>query len=168
VNEINAKISSTPFDAPASNFTDPTTIGGFIAAKLNDIQRSTRRTLQGLVGARNICIESILVDVSRQAVSKGSTPSIDITVWDEERRFPRDITGAEVFFKAKVNLASPVLVINEEAIVVDGPTGQAQARLTAQDTATVQRLSAQVVIILPGTGILVSPPFIFDIQDSVL
>lgn len=168
VTEMNEKLTQTPFDAPAVNFGDPTTFGGYVLSKLNDIQRSTRRTLQGLVGARNICIESIEVDVARQSVAKGSTPSIDITVWDEERRFPRDITGGRVFFKAKVNLASQVLIIDREAQIVDGPTGMAQVHLLAQDTATAQRLTGQIVVILPGTGVLVSPPFVFDIQDSVL
>lgn len=168
VTSINERLTQTPFDAPAINFGDPATFGGFVLSKLNDIQRSTRRLLQGLVGARNVVVESIAVDVARQSVAKGSTPSIDITVWDEERRFPRDITGGRVFFRAKVNLASPVLIIDEEAQIVDGPTGQAQAHLTAQDTATAQRLSGQIVVILPGTGVLVSPPFVFDIQESVL
>lgn len=168
VNEINGKLTATPFDALAASFSNPQTIGGFLFEKLNDIQRSTRRLLVGLVGARNLVIESIVVDVARQSVPKGSTPAIDITIWDEERRFPRDISGGQVFFKAKVNLASPVLIINEEAEIVDGPTGQARAKLSSSDTATPARLSGQIVVILPGTGILVSPPFIFDISDSVL
>jgi hypothetical protein len=167
VNELNDK-TDIAFGAPAGSFTDPATIGGFLFEKLNDIQKTVRRINAGIVGQRNVAIESIIIDVSKQAVAKGSTPSIDITIYDEERRFPLDISGAAVFFKAKINLASPVLLINRQAEIVDGPTGQARAKLTASDTATVQRVSAQIVADIPGTGILVSPAFFFDILDSVL
>jgi hypothetical protein len=167
VDELNSKVDIA-FGAPAGSFTDPSTIGGFIFEKLVDIQKNVRRINVGLVGTRNVVVEAIVVDVSRQAVPKGSTPSIDITVYDEERRFPLDISGGQVFFKAKVNLASPVLVIDQPAEIIDGPTGQARAKLTTTDTATAQRLSGQIVVIIPGTGTLVSPPFIFDVNESVL
>jgi len=167
VDELNAKVDIA-FGAPAASFTDPTTIGGFMFERLIDIQKTVRRINASIIGTRNVVVESIVVDVSRQSVAKGSTPSIDITIYDEERRFPLDISGAQVFFKAKVNLASPVLVIDRLAEIIDGPTGQARAKLTMTDTATAQRLAGQIVVILPGVGTLVSPAFVFDILDSVL
>lgn len=167
LNELNAKVDIA-FGAPANTFTDPATIGGFMLEKLVDIQKVTHRLLKGIVGTRNCVVESILVDVSRQSCPKGSTPAIDITIYDEERRFPIDISGCTVYMKAKVNLGSDVLVINQKAEIVDGPDGQARVRLTATETAIARRLSAQIVIQQPGAGILVSPPFIFDIEESVL
>jgi hypothetical protein len=167
VDELNAKVDIA-FGAPAASFTDPTTIGGFMFERLVDIQKHVRRINASIIGTRNVVVESIVVDVSRQAVARGSTPSIDITVYDEERRFPLDISGGQVFFKAKVNLASPVLVIDRLSEIIDGLTGQARAKLTTTDTATAQRLSGQIVVILPGVGTLVSPPFVFDVNESVL
>lgn len=167
VNELNNRVDIA-FGAPAGSFTDPATIGGFLLEKINDIQKQVRIIKSHAIGQRNVQIESILVDVSRQSVAKGSTPAIDITVYDADRRFPLDISGARIFLKVKVNLASPVLIIDREGVVIDGPTGQARVKLTAQDTAVPQRLSAQVVAEIPGTGTLLSPPFIFDILDSVL
>lgn len=167
VEELNAKVDIA-FGAPAGSFTDPATIGGFIFEKLVDIQKGTHRILRGIIGTRNVVVESILTDVSRQSAPKGSTPSIDITIYDEERRFPLDISGAAVFFKAKVNLQSQVLVIDQKAEIIDGPGGQARVRLNATETGIARRLSAQIVVQQPGSGILVSPPFIFDIEDSVL
>ena len=98
----------------------------------------------------------------------GSTPSIDITVFDEERRFPLNITGGRVFFKSKLNLESGVLVVDQEAEIINGEGGLARVKLSASDTDTVQRLVTQIVVELPGTGTLVSPAFFFDIEESVL
>jgi hypothetical protein len=167
LDELNEKVDIA-FGAPAGAFTDPLTIGGFIFEKLVDIQKTVRRTLRGIIGTRNCVVESILVDVSRQSVPKGSTPAIDITIYDEERRFPLDISGAVVSMKAKVNLGSSILVIDQEAEILSGPDGQARVRLTATETSIARRLSAQIVIEQPGVGILVSPPFIFDVEESVL
>lgn len=154
--------------APAASFTDPATIGGFIFERLNDIQKTVHVIRAGVQGQRAVCVESIIADVSAQSTPKGSTPSIDIVVYDADRRFPIDISGASVFFKAKINLASPILVIDRQGEVVDGPTGQARVKLIASDTAVARRLSTQIVLEIPGTGTLVSPPFFFDIQESVL
>lgn len=167
LNEINTRVD-VAFGAPAAQFTDPLTIGGFLFERLNDIQKTVRRMERGIVGTMNVVVESILTDVDSQAVPKGSTPSIDITIYDKDRRFPIDISGSEVYFRAKANLASPVLVINQPAEIIDGPGGHARAKLTSTDTAVPQRLSGQIVAIVPGTGTLVSPPFIFDINESVL
>jgi hypothetical protein len=167
LDELNAKVDIA-FGAPANAFTDPTTIGGFIFEKLVDIQKTAHRTLRGIIGTRNVVVESILVDVSRQSCPKGSTPAIDITIYDEERRFPLDISGCAVSMKAKVNLGSSVLVIDQDAEIISGPDGQARVRLTATETSIARRLSAQIVVQQPGTGTLVSPPFIFDIEESVL
>lgn len=167
LNDLNSRVDIA-FGAQAGQFIDPTTIGGFIFERLNDIQKTTHQLLRGIIGTKNVVVESIVNDVDTQAVPKGSTPSINITIYDTERRFPLDISGAEVSFKAKVNLASQVLVINEPAVIVDGPGGYARAKLTALDTAIARRLTAQIVVNIPGTGILVSPPFIFDVTDSVL
>jgi len=154
--------------APAGSFGDASTIGGFIFERLNDIQKSVHVIKAGIVGQKAVCIESIIADVSAQSTPKGSTPSIDITVYDADRRFPIDLSGAKIYFKAKVNLASAVLIIDREGEVVDGPTGQARVKLTSTDTAVAQRLTAEIVIEVPGTGTLVTPPFFFDIQESVL
>lgn len=167
VEELNSQVDIA-FGAPAGSFTDPATIGGFIFEKLNDIQKTVRIVKAGIIGQKNVQMESILTDVDRQSAAKGSTPAIDITIYDADRRFPIDISGAQVYFRAKVNLASEILVIDRLCEIVDGPTGQARAKLTAQDTATAQRLSAQIVCVIPGTGTLVSPAFIFDILESVL
>lgn len=167
VEELNDRVDIA-FGAPATSLGNVTTVGGFLAERLNEIQKNTRRLLAGIVGSRNVVVESITVDVSTQSVPKGSTPAIDITIFDAERRFPLDISGARVFFKAKANLASPVLVIDREGSIVDGSTGQARVKLLATDTATVQRVTGQVVADIPGTGILVSPAFFFDITESVL
>jgi hypothetical protein len=154
--------------APAGSFPDPRTIGGFIFERLNDIQKDVHVVRAGVQGQRGICLESIIVDVSTQTTPKGSTPAIDIVVYDADRRFPIDISGAAVFFKAKINLASPVLIIDRTGEVVDGRTGQARVKLTASDTEVARRLSAQVVLEIPGTGTLVSPSFWFDVSESVL
>ncbi len=167
VTELNARVDIA-FGAPAGEFTDPNTIGGFILERLNDIQKVTHRLLRGIVGTMNVEVESILTDVDRQEVPKGSTPAIAITIYDKDRRFPIDISGAKVYFRAKVNLASPVLIINTLADITDGPGGMARAKLTSVDTGTAQRLQAQIVCDIPGTGTLVSPPFIFDVTNSVL
>lgn len=156
------------FSAPVAPLTDPTQIGGFIAEKLIDIQKTVRKLNQSIVGAQNVVVESIAVDVSAQSVPKGSTPAIDIVVYDQARQFPKDISGATVLFRAKVNLASGLLAINRTAQIIDGPTGQARVLLTAADTQPPQRLQGQIVVMLPGSGIIVSPPFIFDITESVL
>lgn len=154
--------------APAGSFPDVSTIGGFIFERLNDIQKTVHVIRAGVQGQRGICLESIIADVSTQTTPKGSTPSIDIVVYDAERRFPIDISGALVYFRSKINLASPVLIIDRQGEVVDGPTGQARVKLTASDTAVARRLSTQIVLEIPGTGTLVTPSFFFDISESVL
>jgi hypothetical protein len=159
---------SVVLSAPAGAFTDPETIGGFLFEKLVDIQKTSRRLLTGIQGAKNVVIESITVDVDRQAVPKGSTPSIDIFVFDADRRFPLDISGGTVELKAKVNLASGLLKIDSDAEIIDALNGHARAKLTATETDTAQRLTAQVVVSIPGTGTLVSPAFPFDVLESVL
>lgn len=167
LDELNGKVDIA-FGAPAGQFTDPSTIGGFIFERLNDIQKVAHQLIRGIIGTRNVVVESILTDVDSQEVPKGSTPSIDITIYDQERRFPKDISGSQVFFRAKVNLASDSLAIDEPCEIIDGPGGHARAKLTSIDTATARRLLAQIVIIVPGTGTLVSPAFFLDIVDSVL
>ena len=167
VDELNAKVDIA-FGAPAGQFTDPLTIGGFIFEKLVDIQKNSRRLIAGIVGSRNVVVESIVIDVSTQAVPKGSTPSIDVTVFDEERRFPLDISGSKLFLKAKTQLESEILIINREGEIISGTDGLARIKLTAVDTATAQRLTAQIVVEIPGTGTLLSPAFFLDIQESVL
>ncbi len=159
---------STVLSAPAAAFTDPDTIGGFLFHKVNDIQKSNRKLLVGIQGAKNVAVESILVDVSRQSTPKGSTPTIDIVIYDADRRFPLDITGGKVTFKAKVNLASGLLAIDRLGEIINGECGQAQVKLTEDDTDEAGRFNAQVVVEIPGTGTLLSAPFFFDITESVL
>lgn len=165
--ELNAK-TDIAFGAPAAEFTDPSTIGGFLFERVVDIQKNVRRLLKGAVGIRAVVVESILADVSTQSVPKGSTPSVDIAVYDEERRFPVDISGATVELKMKQNLSSSVLVVNQPAEILSGEDGMARAKLTAADTAVARRLIAQVVAVIPGVGTLVSPSFFFDVTESVL
>lgn len=154
--------------SPAGAFTDPDTIGGFIFEKLVDIQKTSRRLLVGIQGAKNVVIESITVDVDRQAVPKGSTPSIDIFVFDADRRFPLDISGGKVELKAKANLSSGILVIDQDAEIIDGLNGHARVKLDVTDTDEPGKFTAQVVVNIPGTGTLVSPAFPFDVTESVL
>lgn len=167
---IHAAVTSqgNAFGAIVGQFTDPNTVGGWLFERINSIQKDVRRVAYGLQGARNVVIESILADVSSQATPKGSTPTLRVTVFDADRRFPVDITGAKVWLKAKLNLTSGVLAIDRAGSVVDGQTGQADIKLTAADTATVQQLTAQIVLDIPGTGVLLSQAFTFEITDSVL
>jgi len=167
LNELNAKVDIA-FGSKAAQYTDPTTIGGFIFERLNDIQRVVHQTLRGIIGTQNVVIESILTDVDAQSVPKGSTPTIDIFVYQQNRRFPLDLNGSQIFFIAKANLSSPVQLINEPATIVDGLGGHCQVQLTSSDTGTPQTLNAQIVVITPGSGTLISPPFLFEITDSVL
>ena len=79
-----------------------------------------------------------------------------------------DLVGAKVYLNAKLTLDSPVIVFKREGTVIDGNNGLAEIQLTETDTATAQRVVAQIVIEQPGGTILATPPFFLDILPSTV
>lgn len=166
VEDLNSKVDIA-LGAPALSFDDPNTYGGFVVTMLSEIDRFVKRQFILTSGdGRAIRVERITSDVDRQTVFARTTPTIQIVVFDEERRFPKNLTGCRVFLNTKLAISAGVLVFSREGKIVDGPNGLAEVTLTEEDTAVDQRLAAQVVINCPGGEVLASPSFFLDILPS--
>jgi hypothetical protein len=160
------KTLETALMAPASGFTNPATVGGYILDRLNRI------IFLGNVLAHKArlvfpkAFEGIAIDVSRTFFKTNDTPLVSFTILDSITGEPRDLTGHTIHWRARTQPGG-ILIFDKLLELIDAKNGQAQVRLELADTDTSGSFVSEVEDIAPDLVTLSSETFNVTINPDL-